>query len=154
MNSEIKHSLTLPKYTRLCGTTSVDRLFERDAAAWCVSHPLRAVWRPSLPSVMFPGSLGHGTLRFLITVPKKKLRHAVDRVAMRRRVREAYRLCRQDYETLLPAGTHLDIAFIYTHSSCAEYKQVERAVHRILDKLVKPYRSVHAVSTPQVSQES
>ena len=115
MNSEIKHSLTLPKYTRLCGTTSVDRLFERDAAAWCVSHPLRAVWRPSLPSVMFPGSLGHGTLRFLITVPKKKLRHAVDRVAMRRRVREAYRLCRQDYETLY-RREHILISHLSTHT--------------------------------------
>lgn len=153
MKIESKHTLALPKYTRLCGTTSVDRLFERDAAAWCVSHPLRAVWRPSMPAVSFPESLEHGTLRFLITIPKKKLRHAVDRVTMRRRVREAYRLCRRRYEELLPAGTHIDIAFIYTLSSCADYRHVERSMHRILDKLIKRYREETDV-LPIVTGES
>ena len=140
MKANSKHTLALPKYTRLCGTTSVDRLFERDAAAWCVAHPLRAVWRQSIPPISLPGNLDHGTIRFLITIPKKKLRHAVDRVTMRRRVREAYRLCRTDYEAYLPVGTHMDIAFIYTIPENADYHSVERAVHRILDRLVKPYR--------------
>lgn len=153
MKFESKHTLALPKYTRLCGTTSVDRLFERDAAAWCVSHPLRAVWRPSIPTASFPKCLDHGTLRFLITIPKKKLRHAVDRVTMRRRVREAYRLCRGSYEEILPAGTHIDIAFIYTLSSCADYRHVERSLHCILEKLVKRYREEADVS-PIITTES
>ncbi len=36
-----------------------------------------------------------GALQMLVTVPKKKRRRAVDRVLMRRRIREAYRINRR-----------------------------------------------------------
>ncbi len=134
--------LGLPKYTRLCSTTAIDRLFERDAAAWCVAPPLRSVWREAVVGPRMSSlAREHGSIRFVITVPKKKLRHAVDRVAMRRRVREAYRLCRKDYETLLPSGTVIDLAFIYTAHELMDFQQVQRSVHRILGKVTRPYIS-------------
>ena len=69
-------------------------------------------------------------MQFLISVPKKRLRHAVDRVTMRRRIREAYRLHHQDYP--LPEGVKVDVAFVYVDSSLHSYQRVERSVCRLL----------------------
>lgn len=70
--------------------------------------------------------------RFLISVPKKRVRHAVDRVRLRRQCREAYRLSRH----LLSEGRHADIAFIYVGNSVkADYQATERSIHKILGKI-------------------
>lgn len=130
--------LGLPKYTKLCSVTAIDRLFERDAASRGAAPPLRAVWRES-EKVSSQSSAGHGSIRFVITIPKKKLHHAVDRVAMRRRVREAYRLCRHEYEVSIPAGTVIDLAFIYMDQELRDFHRVQQSVHRILGKLVRHY---------------
>ena len=69
--------------------------------------------------------------QFLISIPKKKLRHAVDRVQMRRRVREAYRLNRH----LIPSDLPLDIAFIYIPTTLTPYADIEKSVIRILTRI-------------------
>lgn len=74
---------------------------------------------------------------FLISVPKKRLRHAVDRVLMRRRIREAYRLGHQQYT--LPEGLRVDLAFVYVADRVKSYRSVEKAVHRILSAMADHY---------------
>lgn len=133
--------LTLPKPTKLCNTTAVARLFERDAAEGAVAFPLRAVWR-------YNTDRRRGeSMQFMITVPKKKLRHAVDRVTMRRRIREAYRLSRQEYQARIAGDQCLDIAFVYLADKLLPYQVIDRAVNRLLaraipapvtDDIVKP----------------
>lgn len=71
----------------------------------------------------------------MVTVPKKKRRHAVDRVLLRRRIREAYRLNRHILDdTLLahPEIASLQIAFIYIHTENLEYKKIEKRMVKIL----------------------
>lgn len=73
----------------------------------------------------------------LITVPKRKLRHAVDRVVMRRRIREAYRLNRLPIKNLLISqqkGGTLCFAFIYMADKTLPYKLIEDKMIRILSK--------------------
>lgn len=74
--------------------------------------------------------------RFMITVPKKKIRKAVGRVLLRRRVREAYRLNRN---LLLPAldksGMWVDIAFLYMDSNIASYNVIETKMRTLLGKI-------------------
>ena len=91
----------LGKPHKLCSKTDIDALFaRRDGVNNAIlAYPLRAVW--NLDPSCSTDSPADGTspdsrptVRFLISVPKKKLRHAVDRVQMRRRIREAYRLQR------------------------------------------------------------
>ena len=77
---------------------------------------------------------------FLISVPKKRLHHAVDRVLMRRRTREAFRLNHQNYP--LPDGCRVDLAFIYVGNGLMDYRTVERAVCRILEALQQHYAQV------------
>ena len=90
-----------------------------------MAYPLRAVWRSE-----HNRSTG-SQVQFLISIPKKRLRHAVDRVKMRRRVREAYRLNRHDFEN--PDKGPVDLAFIYVANELKDYKTVERSVCRILN---------------------
>ncbi len=122
---------TLPKSTRLCSTDAVGRLFDRDAAHGVVAYPLRAVWRENRER-----SRGEA-LQFMITIPKKKLRHAVDRVTMRRRVREAYRLARRTYQDMLPDNERIDLAFIYLGDKLTSYHVIERSVHKILSRVCR-----------------
>ena len=112
--------LTLPKSTKLCGTTAIGRLFERDASESAVAFPLRAVWRHDVER-----RRGE-SMQFMITVPKKKLRHAVDRVTMRRRIREAYRLSRQAFQPHIGEGDRIDIAFIYMADKLMPYHVIKR----------------------------
>lgn len=122
--------LRLYKKEKLCGVTTIESLF---ASSWKRSadvntffaFPWRVVWR-------FNPSRTELCARFLISVPKKKLKHAVDRVLMRRRGREAYRLNRN----LFPARTcGADILFIYVADSTLPYDVSEKSLKRILKQI-------------------
>ena len=119
-------SLKLYKKEKLCSLTAIGLLFSPSSDGgtnYTISYPWRAVWRPRTDS--------EGPSRFLISVPKKRLKHAVDRVTMRRRCREAYRLNRN----LLPDTGAADIAFVYVGSSLSDYRHTERAIKKILARI-------------------
>lgn len=122
--------LRLYKDERLCGVTTIDRLFSPAAKARGENHsimayPWRAVW------TINPRRAGRPA-RFLISVPKKRARHAVDRVLLRRRCREAYRLSRH----LFPAADcGVDIAFVFVGSAMADYAVTLESVTRILTRI-------------------
>lgn len=139
-----EHPLRLYKKEKLCSVIAIEQLFAGGGAAkhsdsadnnnpWRVygalAYPLRIVWRQS------PGRRSDAPVQFLISVPKKRLRHAVDRVKMRRRIREAYRLNHLQYP--LAEGTRLDVAFIYVANGLEPYARVEAAMRRLLAQLTK-----------------
>ena len=130
-STDIPTSLRLYKKEKLCSTVAIDQLFGRGgvsiATRAALVYPLRVVWRNN------PRRRSDAPAQFLISVPKRRLRHAVDRVQMRRRIREAYRLSRHLYP--LPADARLDVAFIYVASELMPYTAVERAMHRLLDRI-------------------
>ena len=125
----LRTGLRLYKKEKLCSHTAIDSLFlpGAEGARRAIAFPLRAVWR-----------LNEGRRadcpQFLIMVPKRRLRHAVDRVRMRRRIREAYRLNRH----LLPEGLRADIAFVYIASELRPYADVARAMARLLRAVAAP----------------
>lgn len=119
-------SLRLYKKEKLCSKTAIDMLFTRREGNVCTSFPVRAVWRIN-------DKRENKNVQFLISVPKKRFKHAVDRVKLRRRVREAYRLNR----LFLPLNENIaiDIAFIYIGSSIEKYEEIERAIVKLLQKI-------------------
>lgn len=122
--------LRLYKKEKLCSAVAIDSLFSRGSgASSSLAYPLRAVWRSN------PGRRSDAPVAFVISVPKKRLRHAVDRVAMRRKIRESYRLNHQS--TPLPEGSRLDVAFIYVADKRCDYKAVDRAMRRLLGKIAQ-----------------
>lgn len=118
----------LPKSTRITSKYAIERLFGQNGTSAALAYPLRAVWRSN------DQRQSGDAVQFLPSVPKKRLRHAVDRVTMRRRIREAYRLNRSAFfpETL---SAPLDILFIYVGNKPEPYHLVERAMKRLLQRI-------------------
>lgn len=118
--------LRLYKAEKLCSRTAVETLFAQGKGR--IAYPLRAVYRVR--------PAGHPAIdaQFLITIPKKRLRHAVDRVRMRRRVREAYRLHRRQllHPVLEQTQLAVDIAFVYLDNALAPYGTIENKMQQLL----------------------
>lgn len=132
----------LLKKEKLCSVTAIDTLFGPGGAEFStLAYPLRAMGRNN------PRRSSDAQVTFLISVPKKRLRHAVDRVAMRRRIREAYRLNR--HLCILPEDSRIDLAFVYVADKLKSYAAVERAVKRILSALSAKYKEKVANTSPE-----
>lgn len=76
-------------------------------------------------------------VQLLIAVPKKNLRHAVDRNRMKRLIREAYRVSKHSItDEYLKAGKHLDIAIIFMGKQCVSQAETLTAINVLLDRLI------------------
>lgn len=124
--------LTLPRVARLKSQKAIDRLFmqgrarkENPGVFHALSYPLRVC---SVGSEKRDD--GYEGVRIMISVPKKKVRHAVDRVKVRRRVREAWRLSGQR-ENL----GRKDVALIYVADKVESYWRINDAIKKIITKL-------------------
>lgn len=126
-------SLKLHKKEKLCSQKAIDTLFSPSVFpdggnCFIMAYPWRTVWRVSHR----PDDDTWRGPRFLISVPKKRLRHAVDRVKMRRRCREAYRLTRK---AALSDDATVDIAFIYVGQGLTDYDRTHRAIEKTLSRI-------------------
>ena len=121
--------LRLRKFERLCSRTAVDRLFAEGHSI--IAYPLRAVW--------LGRKAGDQPVRMLVNVPKKKHRHAVDRVLLRRRIREAYRLHRHTILTpaLEAASTAIDVAFLFLSNERTPYSTIEARMCELLSRIAQ-----------------
>ncbi|MCM1320328.1 MAG: ribonuclease P protein component [Muribaculaceae bacterium] len=142
-----KPRLTLRKSERLHHHTLVEQLFNHGESLY--AYPLRMfciVRTKAQMQELFHGILPSDIdrLQMMITVPKKKFKHAVDRVWVRRRIREAYRLHRSALKQKLYDDEHnryLLLAFIYAGDTKREYAAIEKKMIKLLDKaalLIEP----------------
>ncbi len=116
----------LSKDEKLTSRTAIERLFGEGRSL--MAFPLRAAYR------LRP--CGEHPVQFLISIPKKRIRKAVQRVTLRRRTREAYRLNRR--ELLFPAlqqGTGVDIAFVYLDNTPAPYSVINEKMIQLLTRI-------------------
>ena len=123
--------MTFRREERLRGEALIERLFHREGSRSMAAFPLRMVY-------MKTASDGAGALpQVLISVPKRCLKHAVDRNRVKRQVREAYR--RNRYwlvESLGGDGVRgLLIAFIWLDDKLWSTAEVERKVCNLLQRL-------------------
>lgn len=133
----------LNKSEKLRSRIAIDHLF--DDGVSLMAFPLRAAFR------LRPR--GENPVQFLISIPKKRIRKAVNRVTLRRRTREAYRLNR--YELLLAQLEQLDlgvdIAFVYLDSKPAPYSVINEKVTTLLTRIAQA--AIDQSSTPQENNE-
>lgn len=121
--------LRLYKYEKLCSKKAIEDLFAAKNNS-VKSYPIRLIYLIE----PFNGT----PAKFYISVPKRKIRHAVDRVLMRRRIREAYRLNRNIiFDPLKQNSLSVNIAIIYMHDNVSDYALIEEKLKNALSELAK-----------------
>ncbi len=120
---------TFKKEERITGKTRIENIFASGDSF--LIYPFRVVYRKEINNLSTTHSL-------LISVPKKRLKRAVDRNRIKRRAREAYRLNKKLIELEpLKLGQHLDIAIIYVADTVLPFKNVEKSIKRVLCEINK-----------------
>ncbi len=114
----------LNKDEKLTSRTAINLLFGEGKSL--MAFPVRAAYR------LRPA--GEHPVQFLISIPKKRIRRAVNRVMLRRRIREAYRLNRRDLLLAKLDGKNcgVDIAFVYLDNSPAPYDVINEKMRLLL----------------------
>lgn len=93
----------LHKSERLCSRKAIDELFAGTDSLSLSAYPIRAVFRHT-------EEVGN---RILVSVSKKRLRHAADRNRVKRQLREQYRLHKDILSSCSDRSGGMDIAFIW-----------------------------------------
>lgn len=141
--TDITERLTLRKSAKLRHRTLVQDLFQKGKSVY--SGPLRITFR-TLSQEELEGSFRvripdlMGPVQMMITVPKKKRRHAVDRVLMRRRIREAFRLQWHPLRKMIqedPEIRTLSLAIVYMYSENSDMQTISSAMESALSKIRK-----------------
>lgn len=116
------------KRERVTSQKLIDLLFGGGQSKSFVAFPLRAVWLVSARSDESP-------IQVLVSVPKKRLHHAVDRNRSKRQVREAYRLNKQLLPDALPSGSRLLIAFVWQSNRLEPSALVASRLRKLLFRI-------------------
>ncbi|MDE6482713.1 MAG: ribonuclease P protein component [Rikenellaceae bacterium] len=114
-----------PKIERIRLKRDIDALFARGGSFF--SFPFKCVYLVNEPADGVP------PLRMLVSVSKRYSKRAVHRNLIKRRTREAFRLCKGRFVT--DAMRHVDIAFIYVSKKEESYDTIFRSVERILAQI-------------------
>lgn len=138
-----KERFTLRKSAKLRHRTLVRTLFEKGKSVY--AGPLRLTYRTLSAEQLtnsFRGDVPDliSPVQLMITVPKKKRRHAVDRVLMRRRIREAFRLQYHPLRHLIeehPDIRTLSIGIVYMDSFNSDMDEIRQSMRRAIEKLMK-----------------
>lgn len=121
---------TFKKPEHLCLKKDIETLFSAGSSSMSV-FPLRATFR----QIEYPGQ--GPKVKVLLSVSKRKLHHAVDRVRAKRQIREAYRLQKHMLWDQMPEGMALHIAFIWLADRPMKSAQVHRSIHRLLHHITE-----------------
>ena len=120
---------TFPKKEHLCGDINITRLHELGNAF--MSFPFRVVYRMADDKESVP-------VRVMVSVPKKRFKHAVDRNRIKRLTREVYRLNKQEIiDYALGQNLKLYISFQYVSNEVEKYELLERKMKNALRKLIQ-----------------
>lgn len=119
---------SFPKKERICLREETEALFASGSSF--VNYPARTLYlfvdavAPESPRV-----------KFLISVPKKRLRRAVSRNRVKRLFREAFRLNKDAFSALVPDGTTLLLGMIYISDEVCSFRDAEGAISKAHRKL-------------------
>jgi len=124
--------LRFPKAERLKSRKQIDRLFA-DGKAFSV-FPVRTIYQ------FAPAETG--TLQVGVTASKKYFKRAVDRNRLKRLMREAYRLQKEElFLQVKEARKAGSLFFIYTDKTIADFDTVRAAMAKCLQRLSKILQS-------------
>jgi ribonuclease P protein component len=117
----------LKKAERLCGKKAIDALFAGTDSKSLSAYPIRIVFRPT----------EEAGIRILVSVSKKRFRHAVDRNRVKRQLREAYRLNKHILASTEQSTPGMDIAFIWLTDKHQPSDLITRKMIMLLEKIAQ-----------------
>ena len=113
----------LPKNERLHSKKSIKELFDKGSSFFL--YPFKVI------HLTLDGASTE-TNQVLFSVSKRKIRRAVDRNYIRRRMKESYRL---NKNLLSSSETRYKIAFIYIASGLEDFQTLQAKVQKVLKKI-------------------
>jgi ribonuclease P protein component len=119
---------TFTKEERLCNKRLIDELFHNGSSFLC--YPFKASWLLMTEPQQVPAQI-------VFSVSKKRYKRAVDRNLIKRRMREAYRLSKQQqlYNQLNNADKRIILSVGYIGKEIAPYELIEKKMLKLLMQL-------------------
>ncbi|MFM7668922.1 MAG: ribonuclease P protein component [Bacteroidota bacterium] len=116
------------KEYKLCSKIQIDQVF---ASGFRISQfPLQALVLSTTFSETIP-------FKVLISVPKKRIKKAVDRNYVKRLLREVIRKNKLNLETfLIQQNIQLAICIVYSTSEEMNYSELETKINKLFNKLI------------------
>ena len=135
-----------PKCEHLVLQRDIDALFSASGHSMA-AFPVRAVW-------MLSEWGGKGPrVKVMVSVSKRKFKHAVDRNRAKRQMREAYRLNKHivDAGSCMPEGKELHIAFIWISDTPQKSEVVHRRIVNLMQRISEKIHTMKA-AVPSTGQ--
>lgn len=124
---------TLTKDERLCSKKLIERLFSGGNKSFPL-FPIRVVYMP------LASDENKADVSILISVPKKRFKHAVDRNHVKRQIREAYRFHKYillDTLKTKETPTKMALTFIWIDNKIHSTKEVDHKVKKLLTHIAE-----------------
>jgi len=124
---------TFKKYERLCSKKAIEALFEIGISVSC--YPFYVLWSYSNLDSAKPAKVA-------ISVSKKLFKSAVQRNAVKRKIREAYRKKKYAlYDFLISIGKNINFILIYRENRVPDYFEIEKHIDDTIQKLISSIRN-------------
>ena len=122
---------TFKKHERLAGQKITDKLFTQGKSFKV--EPFRMIWLVQEQTALFPAQV-------LISVSKKRIKKAVDRNLIKRRIREAYRKNKNKlYQFLDQNEIKCVFAILYNSDIIESYQEIEEKINLLLLRFQSEY---------------
>ena len=120
---------TFKKEERLCNKRLIDELFHNGSYFLC--YPFKASW------LLVDDAAQTVSAQILISVSKRRYKRAVDRNLIKRRLREAYRLQKQQhlYELLISTDKKIVLSLGYIGKQIESFDFIEKKMLKLLKQL-------------------
>ena len=109
----------------------IEMLFGGGCSQSVAAFPLRAVY------MLAERQPDEASVQLLISVPKKRFKHAVDRNRVKRQVREAFRRHKDMLYPSVPDNQRLFLAFIWLADEHFPTAEVEKRVVRLMQRIAE-----------------
>jgi ribonuclease P protein component len=130
-NNNQKIRFTFQKNERLCSKKVIEKLFAEGKSLFV--FPLKAVYLETSLKTEFPAQVA-------FAVSKKSFKRAVMRNLLKRRMREAYRLNKNQFYDEI-SGKQIALFLIYTSKTEETYAAIESATKKVLKRVLKELKS-------------